>query len=121
MGEEFNRSIFERYNSVFVSRFPNVREEFNCSICERDNSVFVSRFPNVREEFNCSICERDNSVFVSLFTGLKPHRVIEQLNSSLASLQLNCVDIFYLHAPDHDTEIGDTLKAVHQLHTGKLI
>ena len=29
----------------------------------------------------------------------------------------NCVDLFYLHAPDHNTPIEDTLRAVHELRT----
>ena len=42
-----------------------------------------------------------------------------QLTTSLTSLQLPSVDIFYLHAPDHETPIEETLEAVQQLHTGE--
>ena len=34
-------------------------------------------------------------------SGLKRESVLEQAATSLASLQTSCVDIFYLHAPDH--------------------
>eukprot|EP00735_Rhodelphis_limneticus_P001495 TRINITY_DN12124_c0_g1::TRINITY_DN12124_c0_g1_i1::g.26569::m.26569 TRINITY_DN12124_c0_g1::TRINITY_DN12124_c0_g1_i1::g.26569 ORF type:complete len:342 (-),score=57.07,sp/Q8CG45/ARK72_RAT/50.00/4e-108,Aldo_ket_red/PF00248.16/9.8e-51 TRINITY_DN12124_c0_g1_i1:185-1150(-) len=47
---------------------------------------------------------------------LKPESVKEQLTTSLHSLQRNSVDIFYLHAPDHNTEIADTLRAVNELY-----
>ena len=43
---------------------------------------------------------------------------MEQLNESLQSLQVKSVDIFYLHWPDHNTPIEETLKGVDQLHKG---
>ncbi len=45
--------------------------------------------------------------------------VLEQAAISLKSLNSKCVDIFYLHAPDHDTPIEETLEAVQQLYTGE--
>ncbi|XP_065054632.1 aflatoxin B1 aldehyde reductase member 2-like [Rhopilema esculentum] len=42
--------------------------------------------------------------------------VIKQLNTSLQSLQVDRVDIFYLHWPDHKLPVEDTLKAVNQLY-----
>ena len=44
--------------------------------------------------------------------------ITEQLKTSLTNLQTSCVDIFYLHAPDHNTPIEETLAAVQQLYTG---
>jgi aflatoxin B1 aldehyde reductase len=35
-----------------------------------------------------------------------------QLETSLAALGVNCVDLFYLHAPDNNTPIRETLQAV---------
>ncbi|XP_064391547.1 aflatoxin B1 aldehyde reductase member 2-like isoform X2 [Halichondria panicea] len=43
--------------------------------------------------------------------------VVGQLTTSLSSLSVPSVDIFYLHAPDHDTPIEETLEAVQQLYT----
>ena len=45
--------------------------------------------------------------------------VLDQARKSLEKLQLPSVDIFYLHAPDHETPIEETLEAVHQLYTGE--
>ncbi len=45
--------------------------------------------------------------------------VVGQLTTSLSSLSVPSVDIFYLHAPDHDTPIEETLEAVQQLYTGE--
>ena len=45
--------------------------------------------------------------------------VRKQLETSLKSLQLDCVQIFYLHAPDHSTPILETLKAVNDMHQEK--
>jgi len=42
--------------------------------------------------------------------------VIDQLEKSLESLQVSSVDLFYLHLPDHETPIEETLSAVQELH-----
>ncbi|KAL1777172.1 aflatoxin B1 aldehyde reductase member 2 [Sigmodon hispidus] len=46
---------------------------------------------------------------------LKPDSVRSQLETSLKRLQCPWVDLFYLHAPDHNTPIEETLHACHQL------
>jgi len=48
--------------------------------------------------------------------GLKYDRVLEQLNESLGRLKKGCVELFYLHAPDHNTPIAETLEAVNHLY-----
>ncbi|CAO2589722.1 Aflatoxin B1 aldehyde reductase member 2 [Lemmus lemmus] len=53
---------------------------------------------------------------------LKPDSVRSQLETSLQRLQCPRVDLFYLHAPDHNTPIEETLRACHQLHQeGKFV
>jgi hypothetical protein len=47
---------------------------------------------------------------------LSASQVAEQANASLKNLGLDCVDLFYLHAPDLSTPIEETLKAVNDLH-----
>ncbi|CAM9475110.1 unnamed protein product, partial [Sphacelaria rigidula] len=47
--------------------------------------------------------------------GLRPDLVKEQLRHSLKTLGIKSVDLFYLHAPDHNSPIVDTLRAVHEL------
>ncbi|XP_034500836.1 LOW QUALITY PROTEIN: aflatoxin B1 aldehyde reductase member 4-like [Ailuropoda melanoleuca] len=47
---------------------------------------------------------------------LKPECLRAQLETSLRRLQCPRVDIFYLHLPDHDTPVEETLSACHQLH-----
>jgi aflatoxin B1 aldehyde reductase len=42
--------------------------------------------------------------------------VSEQMGCSLTSLQSSSVDIFYLHAPDHNTPLEETLRGVNTLH-----
>ena len=56
--------------------------------------------------------------FLSYRSGFTADKVMEQLNESLQSLQVKSVDIFYLHWPDHNTPIEETLKGVDQLHKG---
>ena len=59
------------------------------------------------------------SCHLSFFvTGLKRESVLEQVQTSLSSLQTSCVDILYLHAPDHNTPFEETLSACQQLHQG---
>ncbi|XP_058531949.1 aflatoxin B1 aldehyde reductase member 3 [Ochotona princeps] len=53
---------------------------------------------------------------------LKPESVRNQLETSLKRLQCPRVDIFYLHMPDHNTPIEETLRACHELHQeGKFV
>jgi aflatoxin B1 aldehyde reductase len=59
-----------------------------------------------------------NSKSQLIIIGLKFDRVLEQLNTSLDRLEIKCVEIFYLHAPDHKTPIEETLRAVDQLYKG---
>ncbi|KAG9260227.1 aflatoxin B1 aldehyde reductase member 4 [Astyanax mexicanus] len=47
---------------------------------------------------------------------LKPESVRSQLETSLKKLRTQSVHIFYLHAPDHQTPIQDTLQACNELH-----
>ncbi|KAL7843261.1 hypothetical protein AOLI_G00247730 [Acnodon oligacanthus] len=47
---------------------------------------------------------------------LKPESVRSQLETSLKRLQTQSVDIFYLHAPDHENPVKDTLQACNELH-----
>ena len=48
--------------------------------------------------------------------GLSPASVRHQLETSLARLNTDSLNLFYLHAPDLNTPITDTLKAVSELH-----
>ena len=55
-------------------------------------------------------------------SGLRREGVIQQLEKSLESLQVSSVDLFYLHFPDHETPVEETLSAVQELHSSmKLI
>ncbi|CAH3151636.1 unnamed protein product [Pocillopora meandrina] len=66
-------------------------------------------------------CLKDSKVFIATKAnpwgkGLKYDSVLEQLNESLKRLKRDSVDLFYLHAPDHNTSIEETLHAVNQLY-----
>jgi len=53
--------------------------------------------------------------------GLTPGSVRGQLETSLTRLRTDCVDLFYLHAPDNRTPLGVTLAACEELRReGKL-
>ncbi|XP_053136584.1 aflatoxin B1 aldehyde reductase member 2 [Hemicordylus capensis] len=47
---------------------------------------------------------------------LKAESVRSQLETSLQRLQMKSVDLFYLHAPDHETPVEETLRACNELH-----
>ena len=52
--------------------------------------------------------------------GLGKARVIASLDESLLRLRTDHVDLYYLHVPDHETPIEDTLEGVaHVLESGK--
>lgn len=52
----------------------------------------------------------------------KPDRLKEHFETSLNELGADCVDIFYLHAPDHSVPFEETLCAVNELHKqGKFV
>eukprot|EP01124_Arcella_intermedia_P028027 TRINITY_DN5611_c0_g1_i1.p1 TRINITY_DN5611_c0_g1~~TRINITY_DN5611_c0_g1_i1.p1 ORF type:complete len:326 (+),score=65.31 TRINITY_DN5611_c0_g1_i1:33-980(+) len=52
--------------------------------------------------------------------GLAPEAVRKQIQKSLAALGAKKVDLLYLHAPDHDTPIEDTLQTIHELHQSEV-
>lgn len=59
---------------------------------------------------------KDGKTYDDPVGGLAPDQLKEQIQKSLTSLRASRASIFYLHAPDHDTPIGETLKAVKDLH-----
>ena len=48
--------------------------------------------------------------------GLHPRQLERQLHLSLERLQTDCIDLFYLHAPDSQTPVAATLEACEKLH-----
>ena len=50
--------------------------------------------------------------------GLTRASVLEQMATSLDRLQRDSVDLLYLHAPDHNTPLEETLAAVQELYKG---
>lgn len=53
--------------------------------------------------------------------GLTRTSVLEQVATSLKSLQTECIDLLYLHAPDHNTPIEVTLGAIQEVYQGYLV
>jgi aflatoxin B1 aldehyde reductase len=52
----------------------------------------------------------------------KPENLKKHFNTSMEELGAECVDIFYLHAPDHSVPFEETLGAVNELHkAGKFV
>ena len=51
--------------------------------------------------------------------GLTRAGVLKQVATSLSSLQTSCVDLLYLHAPDHNTPIEETLGAIQEVYEGE--
>lgn len=51
--------------------------------------------------------------------GLTRLGVLEQVATSLDRLQIDSVGILYLHAPDHNTPIEETLGAMQEVYEGE--
>ncbi|CAE7208242.1 hypothetical protein CFE70_009108 [Pyrenophora teres f. teres 0-1] len=52
----------------------------------------------------------------------KPENLKKHFTTSLQELGADCVDVFYLHAPDHSVPFEETLGAVNELHKqGKFV
>jgi aryl-alcohol dehydrogenase-like predicted oxidoreductase len=47
--------------------------------------------------------------------GLAPERVLRAIDESLDRLQMSHVDLYYLHAPDRETPLGETIDAIAQI------
>ena len=53
---------------------------------------------------------------------LSRQSVIDQCDTSLEKMELDCIDLFYLHYPDIKTDIDDTLSGIEELHKqGKIL
>ncbi|EOD45567.1 GTP cyclohydrolase II RibA [Neofusicoccum parvum] len=81
-----------------------------------------------QESFTASAKWKDRGL--TLATKCYPHeagihqaaRITESVEKSLAELQTDCVDIFYLHAADRSVPFAETLEAVNKLHKqGKFV
>ena len=70
------------------------------------------------DQLYCMSSSISSSSSCLIFKGLKYDSVKKQLNESLKRLKKDSVDLFYLHAPDHNTPIEETLEAVNHLHKG---
>jgi aryl-alcohol dehydrogenase-like predicted oxidoreductase len=47
--------------------------------------------------------------------GLSRSHIIQEVNSSLKKLQTDWIDIYYMHRPDQDTRIEETLRTIEDL------
>jgi aflatoxin B1 aldehyde reductase len=86
--------------------------------CEETLGKIFAEHPDLRAQF--SVHSKVNSAF-------KPHKnlskasVLHQVAGSLQRLGLACLDVLYLHSPDIETDIDDTLEAIRELHESKKI
>eukprot|EP00930_Biecheleria_cincta_P014187 TRINITY_DN12310_c0_g1_i1.p1 TRINITY_DN12310_c0_g1~~TRINITY_DN12310_c0_g1_i1.p1 ORF type:complete len:419 (+),score=80.60 TRINITY_DN12310_c0_g1_i1:122-1378(+) len=71
------------------------------------------QFPSLLSKF--SIATKVNPSMPPHFS-LSKQSVIEQCDTSLDKLGVECVDLLYLHSPDIKTDINDTLDGISELH-----
>lgn len=75
--------------------------------------------PSLQER--ASIATKANAMMPPHFS-LSALSVVEQCNTSLERMGVDSVDLFYLHSPDINTDIEDSLTGVDQLHKeGKIV
>lgn len=74
--------------------------------------------PSLKKGF--ALATKANSMMAPHYS-LSKQSVIEQCDTSLEKLGLDCVALFYLHFPDIKTDINDTLDGIDELHkAGKI-
>lgn len=69
--------------------------------------------PELRAKF--SIHTKANK-FMAPHRSLSKESILHQASLSLSSLQIDRIDIYYLHGPDINTDIESTLDGIHTLH-----
>ena len=93
-------------------------QTWDLDLCPPDGRFVHSKCGLLITGFSLYIFDVKSQGYFSISSGLKYDRVIEQMNESLKRLKRDSVDLFYLHAPDHNTPIEETLEAVNQLYKG---
>ena len=58
-------------------------------------------------------------MLIYVVSGLSRSNVLNQVQRILDNLQTKCVDILYLHAPDHKTPVEETLAAIQHVYEGE--
>ncbi|XP_064392611.1 aflatoxin B1 aldehyde reductase member 2-like isoform X2 [Halichondria panicea] len=82
-----------------------------------NSELIIGRYLTARSLQEKAVIATKANPFGSHEKNLAREGVLAQAALSLQRLQASSVDIFYLHAPDHDTPIEETLEAVQQLYT----
>ena len=91
------------------------------TIYYRQHSFDTFNHVQVRNDVIDLTAEDDFSWHFVFLSALTYNSVIEQMDYSLNNLQRKSIELFYLNAPDHNTPIEETLRAVDKLHKGKLV
>lgn len=110
MGTQLSKSMSHEFISKFLE---HGHKEVDTAIMyvNGESEKIIGELPISRDSDKVSLATKANPL-----KGFKYDDVKNQLNASLKSLQVDSVDIFYLHWPDHKLPIEDTLKAVNDLY-----
>eukprot|EP00112_Aurelia_sp_Birch-Aquarium-sp1_P004826 Seg1546.16 transcript_id=Seg1546.16/GoldUCD/mRNA.D3Y31 product="Aflatoxin B1 aldehyde reductase member 2" protein_id=Seg1546.16/GoldUCD/D3Y31 len=111
---EFGRQTSQPKSHEFINKFLEYGHK------ELDTAIMYVNGQSEKIIGDIPVCKDPSKVHMA--TKANPNKgftydgVINQLNTSLQSLGMEKVDIFYLHWPDHKLPIEDSLRAVNQLY-----
>jgi len=110
----------EYYENIINEYFHNVSEPILDTAYYYNNTETEKVLGDINLNKKIKIATKANPWFNNDFTNnklgqLSPDNLERQLNTSLNNLKLNNVDIFFLHCPDHETPINETIDKCDEL------
>lgn len=111
-GEQVDKSSAQKMIEAFLSEGQNHLDTAYV-YCKGETESILGQLITPRRRKKVCLATKAHP---SCEGGLSADSVTQQLETSLSRLKTESVDLFYLHSPDLDTPITDTLHACWQLH-----
>ena len=119
---EFGRRLNEKDSQEIMASFLKPNEKSNkCSELDTAFMYQGGKTETIMGKVNKTILSPNNALIASKAMpkakdGLTDKGIRNQLQVSLSRLQCKSIDIYYLHWPDHNTKIEESLKTMNDLY-----